>query len=136
MTTSAPAPASPSAIAPHSSPVPPMTTATLPFNEKSEVRNSAVGCSATNTVFYPRRKNFRLPQNVIAYGKRNNRVRPRIMRSVRSVAVAIVFFVLGAAFQRFYDSRFLRTESPPTTTVTEPPSVPEKPAIQFEREPL
>ena len=32
--------ASPSAIAPHSSPVPPMTTATLPCSEKSEVRNS------------------------------------------------------------------------------------------------
>src|ERR1700736_2249621 len=41
MTTSAPAPARPSAIAPHSSPVPPMTTATSPVRENSRFRNSA-----------------------------------------------------------------------------------------------
>ena len=57
------------------------------------------------------------------------------MRSVRSVAVAVVFFVLGAAFQRYYDSRTPPTE-PPQATVSEPASVPAKPAIQFEREPL
>ena len=37
-TTSAPAPARPSAMAPQSSPVPPMTTATLPEREKSDSR--------------------------------------------------------------------------------------------------
>ena len=37
-TTSAPAPARPSAMAPQSSPVPPMTTATLPDSEKSDSR--------------------------------------------------------------------------------------------------
>ena len=57
------------------------------------------------------------------------------MRSVRSVAVAVVFFVLGAAFQRYYDSRTPPIE-PPQATVSEPASVPAKPAIQFEREPL
>ena len=52
MTTSAPAPASPSAIAPHSSPVPPMTTATLSCREKSEVRKSADFECGTRAVFY------------------------------------------------------------------------------------
>src|SRR5258706_9090886 len=41
ITTSAPAPARPSAIAPHNSPVPPMTTATLSLRENSVFRNSA-----------------------------------------------------------------------------------------------
>ena len=52
MTTSAPAAASPSAIAPHSSPVPPITTATLSFSEKSELRNESDFESATRAVFY------------------------------------------------------------------------------------
>ena len=51
-TTSAPAPASPSAIAPHNSPVPPMTTATFSWREKSELRKSADFELATRAVFY------------------------------------------------------------------------------------
>src|SRR6188508_3485568 len=57
ITVSAPARASPSAMAPHSSPVPPMTTATLSCREKSELRKSAEfewGTRAVLYLHYPR----------------------------------------------------------------------------------
>jgi cytochrome c553 len=57
-----------------------------------------------------------------------------VKRFVGTAFVAVVFFALGAAFQRFYDGR--RGGRTPAETSAPAISEPKPPAIQFDREPL
>ena len=119
-TTSAPAPASPSAIAPHSSPVPPMTTATLPESEKSELRKSADVEGGTRAVFYTveyaaRRHCEAIPQH------RDRRRR--------------LLHVWASPFRRYSDARRAPAPTLVESTATAKPEPP-KPSIQYDREPL
>jgi cytochrome c553 len=57
-----------------------------------------------------------------------------VKRHLGTIAVGVVCFVLGATFQRYYESR--RVAGPSRdTAVSEPPAVP-APTIAFDREPL
>ena len=51
-----------------------------------------------------------------------------------TAVIAIVFFVLGAAFQRYYDGR--RPVAPPVEVATAPVTQPKPPSIAYERAPL
>ena len=55
-------------------------------------------------------------------------------RYLGTASVAIVFFVLGAAFQRYYDAR--RPVAPPAEVATAPVTPPKPPSIPYERAPL
>lgn len=55
-------------------------------------------------------------------------------RSLSTALVGIVCFVLGVAFQRYYDSR--RAPAPTAETAVAPKPAPTAPAIRFDREPL